>query len=61
MDWVKNRLLEKGIVTRNEALQIYFSRLGARINDLRKSGWNIEGRNLQTEYGTDYEYILIKE
>ena len=58
--WLKNQLLENGKVTRNQALRVFFSRLGARIKDLRDAGWEIEGHFKKSKRGTDYEYTLIK-
>lgn len=59
MDWVKTQLVKNGSITRNQALRRYISRLGARINDLRNAGWNIEGKWIKTKYGRDYEYTLV--
>jgi hypothetical protein len=57
-DWVVKQLKEKGSVTRNEALQVYISRLGAIICDLRKDGWEIDGTWVKTANGKDYSYSL---
>jgi len=58
-NWVKSQLEEKGFVTRNKALSMFCSRLGAIICDLKKEGYNIRGRNTKTLYGGDYLYELI--
>jgi len=57
--WVKKQLKEKGSVTRNEALRTYISRLGAIICDLKKEGWDIEGKWLKTDHGKDFVYTLV--
>lgn len=57
--WVKTQLLTKGKVTRNQALRRYFSRLAARIADLREAGWKIDGQWKETKTGRDYEYVLV--
>ena len=59
-DWVETQLMKKGKVSRNEALRRYFSRLGARICDLRNAGWEIKGEFVKTKNGRDYVYTLIK-
>lgn len=59
LQWVKDRLLIDGEVSRNAALQMYNTRLGARILDLKNSGWEIEGKWVKTEHGKDYVYYLI--
>lgn len=57
MEWVTSQLKNNGSVTRNQALQKYITRLAARINDLRCSGWEIEGK----KEGGDYIYQLVIE
>jgi len=59
MDWTKSQLLLNGRVSRNAALKIYFTRLGARIDDLKKEGWEIKGEWVKTDHGKDYIYKLI--
>jgi hypothetical protein len=59
--YVLNELRVNGYITRNHCLQVYISRLGAIICDLKKEGYNIEGKNVKTERGTDYIYKLIPE
>ena len=59
LNWTKYQLKEHGRVTRNQALENYFSRLGARIADLREDGWEIEGHFEKTEKGKDYVYTLV--
>lgn len=52
-------LREQGEVSRNTALQMFITRLGAIINDLKKEGMNIEGHWDITERGRDYKYVLL--
>jgi len=61
LEFIKQRLNENGKISRNECLQNYISRLGARIADLRKEGWNIEGEFEKTDYGKDYVYRKVEE
>ena len=58
---IKDALLKDGYVSRNWCLQNFITRLGARINDLKKEGYQIEGRFIATAYGKDYRYFLKKE
>lgn len=41
-DWVVNRLIMKGKISRNECLRNYITRLGAIILRLKNEGWEIE-------------------
>lgn len=59
-EWVRDNLLKRGFITRNECLRIYVSRLAARIDTLRKDGMKIEGETLKTQYGKDYVYYLVE-
>ena len=59
LEWTKQRLLHDGYVSRNSALENYFTRLGARVNDLINGGWQIDGRWVKTERGKDYQYFLV--
>lgn len=57
---VLKRLKERGMITRNECLATFpaITRLGAIICQLKKEGWNIEGK----DEGNDYVYRAeIKE
>ena len=56
LDWIISRLDETGKISRNECLQNYISRLGARIADLKEMGWELEGSFEKTENGKDYVY-----
>ncbi len=59
LQWTMDMLLKRGEVSRNSALSRRITRLGARINDLKRSGWNIEGKYLKEKFGRDYIYHLI--
>lgn len=59
--WVKNQLKEKGKVSRNVALSVYISRLGAIIFRLKESGYVLEGKYVKTKNGRDFVYTLIEE
>lgn len=59
LDWVKARLREGG-VSRNQALRNYISRLGARILDCKREGWEIDGKWVKTDLGKDYVYEIKK-
>jgi len=60
IDYVRERLLTDGHITRNQALSRYITRLASRIKDVEKEGLKIKGENLKTENGTDYIYRLVK-
>jgi len=60
LQWVKDRLLYDGEVSRNGALQNYITRLGARINDLKNENWDIKGEWRKYDKGRDFVYVLIK-
>ena len=57
--WVRDNLLKRGFITRNECLSRYISRLAARIDTLKKDGMVIEGENLKTAHGVDFVYYLV--
>jgi len=61
---VIKQLQENGQVSRNWALRNYISRLSAIILNLRKSGWEITGKNERTlggyGRGLDFVYRLNK-
>lgn len=61
IEWLKDELRNNGKVTRNMALQRYISRIAARVDDLRRDGWVIEGKAVKRLSGTDYQYTLIEE
>ena len=65
IEFVKQKLLDDGYITRNEALQNYISRLSAIIYSLKQDGWNIVGERKEYkkkngEKGYDYVYTLVQ-
>ena len=56
-DRIVKRLLERGEVTRNEALRNFISRLSAIIQDLEEEGWEFKTENRKG----DYVYTAIKK
>lgn len=60
--WVLNRLLENGYITRNECLRNYISRLGAIIADLKADGYDFDAGYIEVQtpfgLGKDYKYSL---
>lgn len=56
---VVKKLQEDGQISRNWALQRFISRLGAIICQLKKSGWDISGKNEHTlgGYGRGLDYV----
>jgi hypothetical protein len=60
-DWVKEKLFEKGYITRNECLAEYITRLGAIINRLKKKGYGFEAKYVKTPYGKDFVYKIFKK
>lgn len=57
--FVIDRLLKNGEISRNECLQNFISRLGAIICSLNQTGeWEINGEWYKTEFGRDYKYFL---
>lgn len=62
---VIRQLQETGRVSRNWALQNFITRLSAIILNLKKAGWDIEGKSERTHggygRGLDYVYKLKKQ
>ena len=58
-EFILRVLLTQGFITRNFCLQRYISRLGARISDLKRMGYDIQGRNDRTNFGMDYRYDFM--
>lgn len=62
--WVENRLIENGKITRNECLKNYISRLGAIIPMLKEDGYDFDAGYIEvlTPFGKgkDYQYIVTK-
>lgn len=59
LEYIKKLLLNYGEVSRNHLLQQFITRGGARINDLKNEGWDIEGKWVKTEHGKDFIYYLV--
>jgi hypothetical protein len=60
LNWVKNKLLYDGEISRNEALQNFISRLSGYILKLKKEGWEISDGEYRKEHGgKNYYYTLI--
>ena len=53
-EFVKDVLLSKGYITRNECLRNYISRLGAIIHTLKSEGWDFKGEYVKTKNGNIY-------
>jgi hypothetical protein len=59
---IKTIFAEYGSITRNQALRMYISRLGAIIHTLRhRDNMQIDGYYIKTKRGFDYKYELIKK
>jgi hypothetical protein len=61
LNWVKEKLNKDGKVSRNQALSVYISRLGAYIEKLRKDGWEIESKSVKENGGTNFYYFLTNK
>lgn len=66
MEYVKKKLDRDGFMTRNEALRVRISRLGAIIHELKSRGWQfktewIESTRPDGSKGRDYKYTLLKK
>lgn len=59
-DWVKLQLHTYGKVTRNSALQMYISRLGAIIHTLKQEGYGFSTKYISSNGGKDFEYRVVK-
>lgn len=65
LEFIKVRLQETGEISRNDCLRQYVSRLGARINDLKRLGWQFDTEVRPTtrpdgSKGKDFVYKLKK-
>lgn len=63
LQWTIEQLNQNGEVTRNQALRNHFSRLGARISDLKKIGWRFRTETRPTmkpdgSVGKDFVYVM---
>lgn len=54
--WVIRQLNEYGRVSRNDALKMHITRLGAIIHQLNEEGWQIEGEWKISRLYKDYVY-----
>jgi len=61
LNFIRNELMNNGRISRNFCLRNFISRLGARIDDLKKGGLKIEGKWVNTDYGRDFVYYLQKD
>ena len=64
--WIKERLEQKGEISRNDCLKHYISRLGAIMGQLKDEGYVFIGeyRKVATPYGwtgRDYVYKLLRK
>lgn len=59
--WVEKQLMEKGYVSRNEALANFISRLSGYTSKLKEGGWKIEGRYVKYSGGTDFRYYMTEK
>jgi len=60
VELIRKQLIENGSISRNWCLKNFITRLGARIDDLKREGMKINGKFVKTDFGTDYVYTLIK-
>ena len=60
---IKKRLLERGMITRNECLNTFprITRLGARIVDLKEEGWEFETEEKNNDYIYKVKVCPIKQ
>ena len=56
LEKIREQLLKNGRISRNFCLRNYISRLGARIIDLKKEGFEFNAHN----EGGDYVYEVVK-
>jgi len=55
--WIRQRLIEHGSITRNECLRRYISRLATRIFELKNEGMDIVGERMYQANGKAYDFI----
>lgn len=59
MSFIKKHLEQDGYISRNHCLKNYISRLGARIDDLKKEGWEFRPETVKTANGgKDFVYYV---
>lgn len=58
---IKDKLVEDGRIDNKWAIEHYIWRLGARISDLRQSGWKIDGdfKRVKGKKTKVFEYYLV--
>lgn len=62
LKWVKDRLIQDGYVSRNDAVRNYITRLGALVLKLNKTGqWDVQGEYVIKDNGKDYVYRAVKK
>jgi hypothetical protein len=59
--WVKQQVLAKGFITRNECLRSYISRLSAIIFILKEQGMMFTVERVKNSIGSDYIYYYKGE
>jgi len=58
---IKRILLNEGEISRNLCLrELYISRLGAIICNLKKEGWKFRREYVKTPKGKDFVYYLVE-
>jgi len=61
INWVRNCLIKKGKVSRNQCIrEQYITRLSSIIYRLRSEGMNIEGKRVEEKGGVNYYYYLVQ-
>ena len=62
-EFIINRLLTIGQITRNECLKRFISRLSCHIYAIKEQNphWIIEAKTVKTLNGSDYIYKLINQ
>jgi hypothetical protein len=61
LNWIREQLKTYGRISRNECLNKFITRLGARICDLKKEGMDISGHFEETDYGKDFVYYIKEQ
>ena len=59
-EWIMNRLLTIGQISRNECLRRFTSRLSGHIHAIKEQNpaWEIDAKMVKTPSGKDYIYKL---
>lgn len=58
---IENRLRERKVITRNECIRNFITRLGAIIIELKKDGWKFEAEYFRGDYRYFATYIPPKQ